>query len=155
MSGFRILVADDHPIFRSGLCSLLRSHPGWEVCGEAVDGRDAVEKCRHLRPHLVTLDICMPKLNGLDAAQQIMKHNPAQMILVLTAVQFEQMVRDCLQAGIRGWVSKSDGADDLTTSVEALQRGKSIFSSRVSDLIVDSHKRYRVGSATAMVSKLS
>jgi DNA-binding NarL/FixJ family response regulator len=156
MSAFRILVADDHPICRFGLCSLLGSHEGWEVCGEAADGRDAVEKCRQLKPDLLILDICMPKLNGVDAARQILKENPAQRILVLTDVNSDQVVRDCLEAGVRAWVFKSDGIDDLTTAVEALQRHKSIFSSRVSDLILDGylHQR-RVGPAAAKVPKLS
>jgi len=156
MNAFRILVADDHPVFRFGLCSLLGSHEEWEVCGEAADGRDAVEKCRQLKPDLLILDICMPKLNGVDAARQILKSNPAQRILVLTDVNSEQVVRDCLEAGVRGWVFKSDGTDDLTTAVEALQRHKSIFSSRVSDLIMDGYlQQHRVGPAAAKAPKLS
>jgi DNA-binding NarL/FixJ family response regulator len=156
MSAFRILVADDHPIFRFGVCSLLGSHEGWEVCGEAADGRDAVEKCRRLKPDLLILDICMPKLNGVDAARQILKDNPAQRILVLTDVNSDQVVRDCLEAGVRGWVFKSDETDDLTTAVEALQRHNSIFSSRVSDLILDGYlQRHRVGPAAATLPKLS
>lgn len=155
MSAFRILVADDHPIFRFGLCALLRSHPSWEVCGEAADGRDAVEKCRQLKPDLLILDICMPKLNGMDAARQILKGNPAQAILVLTAVDSEQVVQDCLEAGVRGWVRKSDGTDDMMTAVEALQRHKSIFSSRISDLLSDVYKRHRVDPGAAKVVRLS
>jgi DNA-binding NarL/FixJ family response regulator len=155
MGGFRILVADDHPIFRFGLSSLLESHESWEVCGEAADGRDAIEKCRQLKPDLLILDICLPQLNGLDVARQILKHNPAQSILVLTAVDSEQVIRDCLEAGVRGWVFKSDGTSDLTTAVEALQRRKSVFSSRVSDLIMDGYKRHRVDPDVAKVPKLS
>jgi len=155
MSAFRILVADDHPIFRFGLCSMLRSHEGWEVCGEAADGRDAVEKCRQLKPDLLILDICLPQLNGLDAAGQVLKHNPDQVILVLTAVDSEQVIRECLEAGIRGWVSKSDASEDLMTAVEALQRHKSIFSPRVSDLIMEGYKRHAIGSAAAKVSNLT
>ena len=156
MSVFRIVVADDHPIFRFGLCSLLRSHERWEVCGEAADGRDAVEKCKQLRPDLLILDICLPKLNGVDTARQIMKNNPSQRILVLTNVDSEQVVRDCLEAGVRGWVFKSDGIDDLTTAVEALQRDKCMFSSRVSDLIMDGYlQRHGSGPAVAKVAKLS
>jgi DNA-binding NarL/FixJ family response regulator len=68
MSTFRILVADDHPIFRLGLCALVGSHQGWEVCGEATNGREAVEKCDQLKPDLLILDICMLSLNGVDAA---------------------------------------------------------------------------------------
>jgi len=82
----------------------------------------------------------MPELNGLDAARQILKCNPDQVILVLTAVDSEQVIRECLEAGIRGWVSNSDASEDLVTVVEALQGQKSIFSSRVSDLIVDGHR---------------
>ena len=77
MGAFRILVADDHPIFRFGLRSFLGSHENWEVCGEAADGKQAIEKCRQLKPDLLILDICMPRLNGVDAARQILKDNPA------------------------------------------------------------------------------
>jgi DNA-binding NarL/FixJ family response regulator len=155
MGAFRILVADDHPVFRFGLSSLLQSHKSWVVCGEAADGREAVEKCMRLKPDLLILDICLPMLNGLDTARQILKHNPAQAILVLTAVDSEQVIRDCLEAGVRGWVFKSDGTEDLTTAVEAMQRSKSIFSSRVSDLIMDGYKRHRVDPNAARLPKLS
>jgi DNA-binding NarL/FixJ family response regulator len=156
MGTFRILVADDHPIFRFGVCKLLTSHERWEVCGESADGRDAVEKCRQLKPDLLILDICMPRLNGVDAAQQILKDNPAQRILVLTDVNSEQVVRDCLEAGVRGWVFKSDKTDDLTTAVEALERQKCMFSPRVSDLIMDGYlQRHRAGPSPAKIIRLS
>ncbi len=156
MSAFRILVADDHPVFRFGVCSLLGSHAGWEICGQVSDGRDAVEKCRQLKPDLLILDICMPKLNGVDAARQILRDNPAQKILVLTDVRSEQVVRDCLDAGVRGWVFKIDGTDDLIAAVEALQRNRSSFSSRVSDLIMDCYlKRQRGGPVAAEGPRLS
>jgi DNA-binding NarL/FixJ family response regulator len=155
MGAFRILVADDHPIFRFGLSSLLGSHDNWDVCGTAVDGREAVEKCKQLKPDLLILDICLPILNGVDAARQILKRNPDQAILILTAVDSEQVIRDCLEAGVRGWVFKSDETADLTHAVEAMQRSKSIFSSRVSDLIMDGYKRHRVDPEAARLPKLS
>lgn len=154
MGAFRILVADDHPIFRFGLCSLLGFHQGWEVCGEAADGREAVEKCRQLKPDLLILDICMPQLNGVDAARQILKDNPEQSILVLTAVDSQQVVRDCVEAGVRGWVFKSEGPDHLMTAVEAMQQHKSIFSSQLSDLILLAY-RHRANPAAAKLPKLS
>ncbi len=155
MCGFRILVADEHPIFRVGLCLLLGSRESWEVCGAAADGREAVEKCRQLKPDLLILDICMPKLNGLDAARQILKENPDQVVLILTAVDSEQVVRDCLDAGVRGWIFKSDATEDLMAAVETLQRRKTMFSARVSDLILEGFKRNRLGPPAASVPKLS
>ncbi len=155
MKPFRILVADDHPIFRLGLCALLGTREGWEVCGEAADGRDAVEKCRQLKPDLLILDICMPELNGLDAARQILKNNPDQLVLVLTAVDSDQVIRECLETGVRGWVFKSDASEDLVTAVEAVQRQKTIFSSRVSDLLMDGYKRHHARPAEGNVTRLS
>jgi DNA-binding NarL/FixJ family response regulator len=155
MGAFRILLADDHPIFRFGLSSLLASHEGWEVCGEATDGRDVLEKCRQLKPDLLILDVCLPILNGVDTARQILKLNPAQAILILTAVDSEHVIRDCLEAGVRGWVFKSDGTTDLTTAVEAIQQRKSIFSSRVSHVIMDGYKRHHADLNAARIPKLS
>jgi DNA-binding NarL/FixJ family response regulator len=139
MSVFRIVVADDHPIVRLGLCSLLGSRKGWEVCGQVADGRAAVETCQRLKPDLLILDICMPKLNGVDAARQILKNDPAQRILVFTDVNSEEVVRDCLELGVRGWIFKSDETDELMKAVEGLERHKSAFSSRVSNQILDGY----------------
>ena len=155
MNRFSILVVDDHPIFRFGLCALLSSHQGWEICGEAADGRDAVQKCKQLKPDLLILDICMPELNGLDAARQILKHNPDQAILVLTAVDSEDVIRECLETGIRGWIFKSEATRDLITAVEALQQQKTIFSSRVSDLIMDGYRRHRAAPTPDNLTRLS
>ena len=155
MNTFRILVADDHPIFRFGACTLLASHEGWEVCGEAVDGRDAVEKCKQLKPDLLILDIGMPNLNGVDAARQILKHNPDQRILILTHVDSEEVIRHCLEAGVRGWVFKSEAADELTTAVEILQRHRCVFSPRVSDLILHGYRRNQANPSATTISKLS
>jgi DNA-binding NarL/FixJ family response regulator len=156
MNTFRILLADDHPIFRFGLCSLLGSHKGWEICGEAADGREAVEKCKRLKPDLLILDICMPKLNGVDAARQILKNDPAQRILVVTDVNSEQVVQDCLAAGVRGWIFKSDSIDDLTPAVEELQRNKPAFSKLVSDLVMEGYLRgHNGGPVVPKVARLT
>jgi DNA-binding NarL/FixJ family response regulator len=114
-----------------------------------------LEKYRQLKPDLLILDVCLPILNGLDTARHILKLNPAQAILILTAVDSEQVIRDCLEAGVRGWVFKSDGTTDLTTAVEAIQRRKSIFSSRVSNVIMDGYKRHRADSNALRMPKLS
>jgi DNA-binding NarL/FixJ family response regulator len=93
----------------------------------------------------------MPELNGVDAARQILKSNPAQKILILTDVDSEKVVRDCLEVGIRGWVVKSEGIDDLITAVKALRQNKSIFSSRVSDLIREDSLRHRAIAAGSVL----
>src|SRR5215470_7566075 len=114
MTTLRILVADDHEIVRRGLCAIVASHAGWEVCGEAVDGREAVEKTKQLRPDIVILDIGMPSLNGLDATRQILRRNPHQRILILTVTDAEQTIEEVLRAGARGFVLKTDAAKELT-----------------------------------------
>jgi DNA-binding NarL/FixJ family response regulator len=156
MNTFRILLAEDHPVFRMGVCSLIRSHQEWEVCGEAADGREAVKQCMQLRPDLLILDICLPHLNGLDAARQILKHNPDQKILVLTNVESDQVIRGCLEAGVRGWVLKSDSVDELTAAIEALRQNRSSFSSRVSNLILHGYlKPHSVNPTLVLPARLS
>jgi len=152
---FRILLADDHPVFRLGLRSLIGSHEGWEVCGEALHGREEVEKCAQLKPDLLILDIGMPELNGVDAARRILNDNPLQRILVLTDVRSEQVIRDCLEAGVRGWVYKSDQSVEIVAAVEALQKHRSTFSSQVCDLILDGYLRRLAGPVPIIAPRLS
>jgi DNA-binding NarL/FixJ family response regulator len=139
MNALRIMIADDHQVVRLGVRSLLASHEGWEVCGEAVDGREAVEKCKLLKPDLLILDICMPALNGMDAARQILKANPNQRILIFTDVDSEQVIRECLEMGVRGWLWKSDQTSHLCLAVESLQNGRTFFTARVAELILNSY----------------
>jgi DNA-binding NarL/FixJ family response regulator len=136
MNPLRILVADDHEIVRRGLVSLLKSHPQWEVCAEAQDGRQAVQKAKDVRPDVVILDIGMPNLNGLEAARQILRDHPRCRILILTITDADEMVRAVLAAGARGFVLKSDAARDLVAAVEALQSNKTFFTSRVAEMVL-------------------
>ncbi len=131
MDSLRILIADDHPVVRLGLHRLLGSNQDWDVCGEASDGREAVDKYKRLKPDIVILDICMPKLNGVEAARQILKLNPAQRIMILTDVQSEEIICQCLGMGVRGWILKSDGPEDVIAAVEALAGNSSFYTSVV------------------------
>ena len=132
MPNLRILIADDHEIVRQGLRSLVESHAGWEVCGEAADGWDSVHKTRELKPDVVALDIGMPNLNGLDAAREILNENPKAKILFLTIYDTEQAVKTAIQVGAKGLILKSDAARELVTAVEAIQRNLTYFSSQTS-----------------------
>src|ERR1035438_2804348 len=132
----RILLADDHEIVRRGLCELLQKHEGWEVCGEACDGREAVEMAKQLKPDVVILDIGMPYLNGLDATRQLRQHDPHFKVIILTLTDSDQVIREALDAGARGFVLKSDAARDLVTAVEALQSKRMYFTPRVNDLVL-------------------
>jgi DNA-binding NarL/FixJ family response regulator len=133
----RILVADDHEVARRGIRSLLESHPGWEVCAEAKDGRDAVELAMSTKPDLVLLDIGMPNLNGLEAARQILATSPNVAILILTMHDSDNVIREVLRAGARGFLLKSDAGRDLVAAVEALESQKTFFTPRVSQMVLD------------------
>jgi DNA-binding NarL/FixJ family response regulator len=137
--GFRILVADDHEVVRRGLCALLQSRPEWEICGEAADGREAVEKSQNLKPDAVIIDIGMPTLNGLEATRQILKTNPHIKVLVLTFHDSDQMIREVLDAGARGFLLKSDAARDLISAVQALRRDNTYFTSRVAEMVLEGY----------------
>lgn len=133
----RILIADDHELARRGIRALLESHPGWEVCGEAKDGRETVELAASMKPDLVLLDIGMPNLNGLEAARQILTGSPEVAILILTMHDSDNVVREVLRAGARGYLLKSDAGRDLVAAVEALQLQRTFFTTRVSQMVLD------------------
>jgi PAS domain S-box-containing protein len=127
----RILVADDHEVIRRGVRALLAAGDGCEICGEAVDGQDAVEKAHQLHPDLVIMDVSMPNLNGLEATRVIRRSLPSTQVLILTQHDSQEMMRQALNAGARGFVVKSSVAHDLLNAVEAAQRGESFFDAAV------------------------
>jgi DNA-binding NarL/FixJ family response regulator len=137
----RILVVDDHAVVRRGVRSLLESHEGWEVCGEATTGRDAVEQSRRLRPDVVVMDLSLPELNGLDATRHILKDAPETEVLVLTMHQSEELARDVLQAGARGYVLKSDADENLIAAVENLRQHKPFLTPTVTEFVLDGYIR--------------
>jgi DNA-binding NarL/FixJ family response regulator len=124
----RILLADDHEVVRRGLRSLLETQAGWEICGEAADGRTAVELAHALLPDVVVMDIGLPQLNGFDATRQILERSRRIEILVLSIHDSDQMVREVLEAGARAYVLKSDAGRDLVAAIEAVLRRESFFS---------------------------
>ena len=116
----RILIADDHEIFRRGLRSLLESHPEWEVCGEAIDGQEAVDRTRELNPDIVVRDITMPRLNGLEAAQLIRSEAPRSKMVILSQHEPSLMRQAALSAGASAYVTKSEVSRELMMAIENL-----------------------------------
>src|SRR6478736_2733446 len=153
MGAFRIFIADDHEVVRKGLCSLLQADPTWQICGEAADGREAVEKVRELKPDVIILDIGMPGLNGLEATRQIMKDDPRAKVLILTFHDSDQGVRDVLNAGARGFLLKSDAARDLVVAIEALRRDKTYFTSKVAAMVLEGYLKGGTKAAPVAVGR--
>lgn len=139
MKQTRILIADDHEVVRHGLRALLETRPGWEVCGEAVTGRQAVEEVRRLAPDIVIMDISMPEMNGLEATRQINRMSPKTQTLILSVHDSEQLAHEALEAGARGYVLKSDAGRELLDAVEALCQHKPFFTARVSEMVLEGY----------------
>jgi DNA-binding NarL/FixJ family response regulator len=126
----RILVVDDHEIVREGVRTLIaRSRRGWEICGEARDGDEAIEAVKTLKPDVLVLDITMPTLSGLEAASQIARMDLGCRILMFTMHESERLAVDVRQAGAQGFVLKSQAARDLIRAIDCLLGGGTFFGS--------------------------
>lgn len=136
MKPLRILVADDHDLMRRGIKTLLQTHTGWEVCGEAQTGREAVSRTEELKPDIVVLDISMPDLNGIEAARRIRKASPETEVLILSLHFSDQLIREIVEAGVRGYIVKSDSDRDLIVAVETLAKHKPFFTPRATEVIL-------------------
>jgi len=134
----RVLLADDHVVVRDGLKAFL-SQEGFEVVGEASDGRAAVTMCAALKPDVAVLDIAMPALNGIDATREILKQQPDTKIILLTMYSEESYVLAGLRAGIAGYVLKSNGGSNLVDAIEAVARGDSYLSPGVSRTVMQAY----------------
>ena len=134
----RILIADDHAVVRAGLRALLESRSGWEVCAEAADGREAVDQATKLKPDVAVLDIGMPLLNGVEATLRIRSASPGTEVLILTMHESDDLVRQVIRAGARGYILKDDADRVLLAAIDSVSLHKPYFSTRVSAL-ADSH----------------
>jgi len=126
----RILLVDDHEIVRRGLRALLETRADFEICEEAGDGRTAVDLARTLQPDVVVMDVNLPQLNGIEATRQIRQHARKAEVLVLSMHESEDVVRDAIAAGARGYVFKSDAARDLIAAVDTVRAGRTFFTAR-------------------------
>ncbi|HEV2349149.1 MAG TPA: response regulator transcription factor [Terriglobia bacterium] len=140
MSQLRVLIADDHEVFRKGLRTILEVRPEWHVCGEASTGRAAVDAAKELKPDVVIMDISMPELNGIEATRQILKIAPKTEVLILSMHDSEELVHEMVEVGVRGYVLKSDAGRVLISAIEALGNHEPFFSSKVSDHILQGYR---------------
>jgi DNA-binding NarL/FixJ family response regulator len=124
----RILIADDQPLMRRAVRLLLESQEEWKVCGEASDGREAIDKANELHPDIVVMDLSMPNMNGFEATREIHVANPHTQILILTLYQFPELARTAQHAGAQGCVLKSDSNRYLIPAVESLSNFQPFFS---------------------------
>ena len=137
----RILIVDDYEVTRRGVRASIESHDGWQICGEAATGLEAVEKARIFRPDVVVMDIAMPGMNGLEASHYILKANPETEVVIFTKYAGEHLVLKALEIGVRGYVLKSAPAQDLVAAVEALSKHEAYFSESVAKLVVEGYRK--------------
>jgi len=131
----RILIADDHDIVREGTRLVIERQPGWEVCGVATTGREAVKLAVKLKPDIVVVDMSMPELNGLDAARQIRRRLPQTEVLIFTAHSTDDLIREAFEAGVKSFINKTEAHIYLVEAIEALSRHKPFFTAKVSEIL--------------------
>ena len=140
----KVLLADDHDVVRKGLRTMLEARDGWQVCGEASTGREAVELASKLRPDITVLDLEMTDLDGLEATRQIKKDQPGMEVLIFTIHDTEYLIREVLSAGARGFVLKSEGGRKLIEAIESVLEHKPFFATRASETLLNSFLRSRM-----------
>jgi len=121
---YRILIADDHTLVRKVLKATLENHSGWQVCGQATDGLEAVQKAAELHPDLIILDFSMPLMDGLQAARRILSASPGLPVLIFTNYYFPSLVEEAEAAGVRQVIDKGLAGHELVLAVETMLNGK-------------------------------
>lgn len=138
MKAIRILIADDHPVVRRGVRTLLETRDGWSVCGEARNGEEALERVKTLKPDILIMDISMPGMRGFEAIRKIHEFDPNVGILTLTIHDTESMFRGAMEAGAHAYVLKSDLDGRLIEAVEALCENREFFSPGITETVLKS-----------------
>lgn len=151
MKPLRILIADDHEIVRQGVRTILEAQPGWDVVAEGQNGLEAVDQARETKPDIVLLDISMPQMNGLEAAKQILEMLPGTQVLILTMHESDELVREMLAVGARGYILKTDAKRDLVSAVRSLSERRPFFTSKVAEMVLAGY-RERNGPSAAEIS---
>ena len=135
MNTLRILLADDHEVVREGLRALIENEPGWEVCGTASTGREAVLRATELKPDIAVLDMTMPELSGLEAVRQIKRALPLTEVLVFSGHRSEELVSQVFDAGAKSYICKADAGRHLVAAIRSLAEHKPFFTPEVSEIL--------------------
>jgi two-component system response regulator NreC len=141
MKKVKLLVADDHKIFRQGIKKLLEEESDMSVVGEAADGRDAVKKATELKPDVILMDIAMANLNGLEATKQIKKVLPSVRVIMLTMHKNEEYILQSFQAGASGFILKEGAVEELVSAIRSIHQDKSFLSPTISKTLIDAYLR--------------
>jgi two-component system, NarL family, response regulator NreC len=144
-SSIRILIADDHTLFRKGLRLLLENQPGFEVLADAADGRAAVALAEQFSPDVVVMDVAMPVLNGIEAARQISSKSARTAVVFVSMHSDESYVLKALKSGARGYLLKDSAEQDLINAVVAVSEGKAFFSPAISKMLMEDYIRQMQG----------
>ncbi len=135
MRPLRILVADDHEVMRTGVRALIEREPGWQVCGTATNGREAVETAKKLKPEVVVLDMTMPELDGLEALRQIKRALPNTEVVIFSAYHSEEVIEQLFDAGAKSYIQKSDAGRHLVAAIKSLVEHKAFFTPAISQVL--------------------
>ncbi len=127
MDKIKVIIADDHVLFREGTRNIIEEEPDMEVVGEANDGREAIELVTKLQPNIALMDIAMPKVNGIEATKQIKLRYPATAVLILTAYDNDQYIMALLEAGAAGYLLKNVSGSDLVNAIRAVHAGEAVL----------------------------
>ncbi len=127
MDRVKVLIADDHPLIRQGLVKVIRLDPSLDVIGEAADGEEVIEKAAQLRPHIIIMDLNMPRMDGLEATKQIKQRFPDIKVVALTVEDSEQKVVEVIRAGVSGYILKDVDPDALASTIKAVYKGEMVI----------------------------
>ena len=123
----KILIVDDHEVVRQGIRTILKARPQWEVCGEAINGKEAIAKAKTLNPDVIIMDITMPEMSGIEATRQLVKEKVPSAVRIFTMHESRNLTETVREAGARGFVLKSHAARDLLDALERLMGGGTFF----------------------------
>jgi len=137
MEPLRVLIADDHPLFRHGIAVLLQALPEFEVVGEATSGEETIALAEQLQPDVILMDIQMPRINGIEATRRILHTSPHIRVLMVTMSEDDASVFTAMRAGARGYVLKDAQKDDMLRAIRAIGRGEAIFSPAIAGRLID------------------